>query len=69
MLFVPECSASALEFARHISDSDTVNAVEVKGKVEPGDTAALRAYIASCRSQARSPPSISTRPAGRWRRA
>ena len=39
-------SASALEFARHISDSDTINAVEVKGKVEPGDTAALRAYIA-----------------------
>ena len=39
-------SASALEFARHISDSDTVNAVEVKGKVEPGDATALRAYIA-----------------------
>jgi hypothetical protein len=39
-------AGSALEFARHPSDSDTVNAIEVKGKVEPGDAVALQAYIA-----------------------
>ena len=39
-------AGSALEFAKHASDSDTVNAIEVKGKVEAGDAVALQAYIA-----------------------
>lgn len=38
--------ASALEFLKHASDSDTVNAIEIKGKVEPGDAVALQAYVA-----------------------
>jgi hypothetical protein len=37
---------SALEFLKHASDSATVNAIEVKGKVEPGDSVALQTYIA-----------------------
>jgi NAD(P)-dependent dehydrogenase (short-subunit alcohol dehydrogenase family) len=39
-------ASSALEFAKHPSDSDTVNAIEVKGKFEAGDAVALQAYIA-----------------------
>ena len=53
----PDCSAqprccsapmpsSALEFAKHAADSETVNAIEVKGKIETGDAMALQAYIA-----------------------
>jgi hypothetical protein len=38
-------AASALEFARHVADSDTVNAIAVRGKVVPGDAAALKVYI------------------------
>jgi len=36
----------ALEFAKHAADSETVNAIEVKGKIEMGDAVALQAYIA-----------------------
>jgi hypothetical protein len=39
-------AGSALEFAKHPSDSDTVNAIEVRGKFEAGDAVALQAYIA-----------------------
>ncbi len=39
-------AASALEFAKHATDGDNVNAIAVRGKVMPGDTAALKAYIA-----------------------
>jgi hypothetical protein len=39
-------ASSALEFATHSSDSETVNAIEVKGKIETGDAMALQAYIA-----------------------
>ena len=45
-LLVGTSAASALEFALHPSDSDTLTAVEVKGKIEPGDAVALQAYIA-----------------------
>ena len=36
----------ALEFAKHAADSETVNAIEAKGKIEMGDAVALEAYIA-----------------------
>jgi hypothetical protein len=36
----------ALEFAKHPTDSATVNAIEVKGNIETGDAVALQAYIA-----------------------
>jgi hypothetical protein len=39
-------TASALEFSRHPADSDSLNAIEAKGRVEAGDTAMLKAYIA-----------------------
>jgi hypothetical protein len=39
-------TASALEFSRHPADSDGLNAIEAKGRVEAGDTAMLKAYIA-----------------------
>ena len=39
-------ASSALEFATHSADSETVNAIEVKGKIETGDAMALQAYIA-----------------------
>jgi hypothetical protein len=39
-------AASALEFSRHHADSDSLNAIEAKGRVEAGDTAMLKAYIA-----------------------
>ncbi len=45
-MLVGASAASALEFARHASDSDTVNAIAAKGRVMPGDTAALEAYVA-----------------------
>jgi hypothetical protein len=38
--------SSALEFAQHAADSQTVNAIEAKGKIETGDAMALQAYIA-----------------------
>ena len=36
----------ALEFARHPADSATINAIEAKGGIEPGDSVALQAYMA-----------------------
>lgn len=39
-------ASSALDFAKHPTDSATVNAIEVKGKIETGDAVALQAYIA-----------------------
>ena len=39
-------ASSALEFAKHPTDSATVNAIEVNGKIETGDAVALQAYIA-----------------------
>ena len=45
-MLIGASAASALEFAKHPSDSDTHNAVEVKGKIEAGDAVALQAYIA-----------------------
>jgi len=45
-MLIGASAASALEFAKHPSDSDTHNAVELKGKIEPGDAVALQAYIA-----------------------
>ena len=39
-------ASSALEFRTHAADSETVNAIEVKGKIETGDAMALQAYIA-----------------------
>jgi hypothetical protein len=39
-------AASALEFARHGGDSDALNAIEARGRIEPGDTAALEAFVA-----------------------
>jgi hypothetical protein len=38
-------TSSALEFAKHPSDSATVNAIEAKGTIETGDAVALEAYI------------------------
>lgn len=38
-------AASALEFSRHPSDSASLNAIEARGRIEVGDTAALKAYI------------------------
>src|SRR5262249_38280301 len=35
----------ALEFAKHAADSETMNAVAVKGRIETGDAVALEAYI------------------------
>lgn len=35
-----------LEFSKHASDSETLNAIEAKGKIETGDAVALQAYIA-----------------------
>lgn len=37
---------SALEFLKHAADTETVNAIEAKGKIETGDAMALQAYIA-----------------------
>jgi hypothetical protein len=39
-------TTSALEFSRHPHDSETLNAIEARGRIEPGDAAALEAYIA-----------------------
>jgi hypothetical protein len=39
-------AGSALELSKHPSDSYVLNAIEAKGRVEPGDTATLKAYIA-----------------------
>ena len=39
-------ASSALEFAKHTADTETVNAIEAKGKIETGDAVALQAYIA-----------------------
>jgi hypothetical protein len=36
----------ALEFAKHAADSETMNAIAVKGPIETGDAVALEAYIA-----------------------
>ena len=58
-------ASSALEFAKHSSDSETVNAIEVKGKIETGDAVALQAYIAKLPIKRR-PPSTSTRSAARF---
>ena len=38
--------SSALEFRGHASTTETVNAIEAKGKIETGDAMALQAYIA-----------------------
>ena len=45
-MLIGTSAASALEFVKHASDSDTINAVELKGKIEPGDAVTLQAYIA-----------------------
>jgi len=39
-------AGAALELSKHASDSDTVNAIEAKGKIETGDAIALQSYIA-----------------------
>jgi hypothetical protein len=55
-------AASALEFAKHITDGDNINAIIVRGKVLPGDTAALKAYIARL-------PAKPVTAVSRWRKA
>jgi len=39
-------AGAALELSKHPSDSETVNAIEAKGKIETGDAVTLQAYIA-----------------------
>jgi hypothetical protein len=39
-------ASSALEFTKHAADTETVNAIEAKGKIETGDAMTLQAYIA-----------------------
>jgi hypothetical protein len=45
-LLLGTTAGSALELLKHAADSETVNAVEAKGKIETGDAMALQAYIA-----------------------
>jgi len=45
-LLLGTTASSALELLKHAADSETVNAVEAKGKIEAGDAMALQAYIA-----------------------
>ncbi|MBP2147428.1 hypothetical protein [Xanthobacter flavus] len=46
-LIVGTTSALALEFSRHENDSATLAAVMARGKIEPGDAARFRKYLAS----------------------
>ena len=46
VLLLSSQGGSALEFLEHPADSETVNAVELKGKIETGDAVALQAYLA-----------------------
>lgn len=39
--------AGALEIAKHATDTETVNAIQLKGKVEEGDTFDLQVYISN----------------------
>ena len=45
-LVLTTSASSALEFLKHSADTETVNAIEAKGKIEAGDAMALQAYIA-----------------------
>ena len=38
--------ASALEISRHASDSATVNAILLKGRIDDGDAYELKGYLA-----------------------
>jgi len=46
LLLLGTSASTALEFLKHAADSQTVNAIEAKGKIETGDAMALQAYIA-----------------------
>ena len=37
--------AAAIEISKHASDSATVNAIQIKGKIDDGDTFELQVYI------------------------
>ena len=42
-LMLTTSASSALEFLKHSADTETVNAIEAKGKIETGDAMALQA--------------------------
>lgn len=43
---IAAAQASALEISKHASDSPQVNAIQLAGRIEEGDTLALQGYIA-----------------------
>ena len=46
--------AGALEISKHASDSAEVNAIQLKGRIEDGDTFDLRSTSPTCRRSRRS---------------